>query len=40
MTELDAELARRKLATITRNLSLLATIEGLTLAEYRACAIL
>ena len=38
MTELDAQLARRKLATITRNLDLLAAVEGLTLAEYRADA--
>jgi uncharacterized protein YutE (UPF0331/DUF86 family) len=36
VTELDAQLARRKLATITRNLDLLAVIEGLPLAEYRA----
>lgn len=36
MTELDAQLARRKLATITRSLDLLAAIEGLPLAEYRA----
>jgi uncharacterized protein YutE (UPF0331/DUF86 family) len=36
VTELDAQLARRKLATITRSLDLLAAIEGLPLAEYRA----
>lgn len=36
MTELDAQLARRKLTTITRSLDLLAAIEGLSLAEYRA----
>ncbi len=36
MTELDAQLARRKLATITRSLDLLAAVEGLSLAEYRA----
>lgn len=36
MTELDAQLARRKLSTITRNLDLLAAVEGLALAEYRA----
>ena len=36
MTELDAQLARRKLATITRNLDLLAAVEGLALADYRA----
>ena len=35
MTELDRALVRRKLATIVRNLADLATIEGLTLAEYR-----
>ncbi|HEX2682214.1 MAG TPA: HepT-like ribonuclease domain-containing protein, partial [Candidatus Dormibacteraeota bacterium] len=35
MTELDAQLARRKLATITRNLTLLARVEGLTIAEYQ-----
>jgi uncharacterized protein YutE (UPF0331/DUF86 family) len=35
VTELDAQLARRKLTTITRNLDLLAAIEGLSLAEYR-----
>lgn len=36
MTELDAELVRRKLAAITRNLEDLKTVEGLSLAEYRA----
>lgn len=36
MTELDAQLARRKLATSTRNLDLLAAVEGLSLADYRA----
>jgi len=36
VTELDAQLARRKLASITRSLDLLAAVEGLTLAEYRA----
>ena len=36
MTELDAELVRRKLATISRNLSDLAAVESLSLAEYRA----
>ncbi len=35
MTELDRALVHRKLATIVRNLADLATIEGLTLAEYR-----
>jgi uncharacterized protein YutE (UPF0331/DUF86 family) len=36
VTELDAQLARRKLSTITRSLDLLAAVEGLTLADYRA----
>lgn len=36
MTELDAALTRRKLATITSNLDLLAAVEGLPLADYRA----
>jgi uncharacterized protein YutE (UPF0331/DUF86 family) len=36
VTELDAQLARRKLATITRSLDLLVAIEGLPLAAYRA----
>ncbi|MEX2155302.1 MAG: hypothetical protein WD773_00510 [Gemmatimonadales bacterium] len=35
MTELDAQLARRKLTTITRNLDLLATVEGLALVLAR-----
>lgn len=35
MTELDRALVRRKLATIVRNLGDLATVEGLTLEEYR-----
>ncbi|MBI4500056.1 MAG: DUF86 domain-containing protein [Gemmatimonadetes bacterium] len=36
MTELDAALVRRKLATMLGNLTDLATVEGLSLAEYRA----
>ncbi len=36
MTELDAQLARRKLATMTRNLDLLATVDGLSLDQYRS----
>lgn len=36
MTELDADLVRRKLAAITRNLGDLGTVEGLSLTEYRA----
>ncbi len=36
MTELDASLVRRKLATITRNLEDLAAVEGLSLSAYRA----
>lgn len=35
MTELDAALVRRKLATIVRNLEDLAAVEGLSLADYR-----
>ncbi len=35
MTEVDAGLVRRKLAAIARNLEDLATVEGLSLAEYR-----
>jgi uncharacterized protein YutE (UPF0331/DUF86 family) len=35
VTELDAGLVRRKLAVIVRNMADLATIEGLSLAEYR-----
>ena len=38
MTDLEAQLARRKLATITRNLDLLAAVEGLTLADYQSDA--
>ena len=36
MTELDAQLARRKLTTITRNLDLLGAVDGIALADYRA----
>lgn len=36
MTELDAELVRRKLAAISRNLADLAAVESLSLAEYRS----
>jgi uncharacterized protein YutE (UPF0331/DUF86 family) len=36
VTELDAALVRRKLAAITRNLDILAAIEGLSLDDYRA----
>ncbi len=36
MTEFDAALARRKLATIRRNLDDLAVVRDLTVAEYRA----
>ncbi len=36
MTRLDAELVRRKLAVIARNLKDLAAVEKLTLDEYRA----
>ncbi len=36
MTELDAQLARRELTTITRNLDLLGAVDGITLADYRA----
>jgi uncharacterized protein YutE (UPF0331/DUF86 family) len=39
VTELDAQLARRKLATITRSLDLLASVEALSLTEYRADAL-
>lgn len=35
MTELDAALVRRKLATIVRNLELLEAVEGLSLEEYQ-----
>ena len=36
MTELDAQLARRKLASIARNLDLLAAVEPLSLEAYRS----
>jgi uncharacterized protein YutE (UPF0331/DUF86 family) len=36
VTELDAGLARRKLATIARNLELLATVAPLSLEAYRS----
>jgi len=36
MTELDRALIQRKLAAITRNLRDLATVEGLSLEEYRS----
>lgn len=36
MTELDADLVRRKIATISRNLDALAAVEGMTLADYRS----
>ena len=36
MTELDAALVRRKLATIVANLADLARVEALSLADYRA----
>jgi len=36
VTELDAQLARRKLTTITRNLDLLGAVDGIALADYRA----
>jgi len=36
VTELDAQLARRKLASIARNLDLLAAVEPLSLEAYRS----
>jgi len=36
MTEIDADLVRRKIATISRNLDALAAIDGITLDEYRS----
>lgn len=36
MTELDADLVRRKIAVVSRNLEALETIEGIDLASYRS----
>lgn len=35
MTELDADLVRRKITTISRNLEALAEVEGISLTAYR-----
>ena len=35
MTELDADLVRRKIATISRNLDPLAAVDGITLDDYQ-----
>ena len=36
MTELDADLVRRKIATISRNLDALAVVDGIALVAYRS----